>query len=150
MPPKFKSDGREKIDWLCGSSMLHVATTAVKMIPFLGGVISAPFMYASTQAIGTVARIYFDRGAISDEELESVYKDTLAKARKQFDPQRATSAEAQDLASAAAEAPAPKAAAAPADDDPVARLERLKALLDKGLIEPEEYAEVKRRVLDSI
>jgi uncharacterized protein (DUF697 family) len=133
----------------------HVATTAAKVIlPGLGGLLAAPFMYASTQAIGAVARLYFEQGGISDEELESVYKDTLKRARKQFDPARARSNEAKDLANAATAeagdaAPEP-ATRSTADQDPVARLERLKALLDKGLIEPEEYDAVKKRVLDSI
>lgn len=133
----------------------RLATTAAKVIfPFAGGLLGAPFMYASTIAIGAVARMYFAKhGQLSDEEMKRLYKETLAKARKGFDPTRARSATAQDLAKAAvaeAEGKAPAAAPASEEDDPVRRLERLKSLLDKGLIEQDEYDTVKKRILDGI
>ena len=37
-----------------------------------------------------------------------------------------------------------------AEDDPVARLEKAKVMLDKGLISPEEFAETKARLLGSL
>lgn len=135
----------------------RVAMTAAKvLLPGLGGLLGAPFMYASTIGIATVARIYFQQqGELSDDEIKSIYKDTLKSARESFDPNRAKADLAKDLAQAAArEAKAPAAAApAPtpvAEEEPVARLERLKALLDKGLIEQSEYDEVKRRILDAM
>ncbi|MGE0706998.1 MAG: DUF697 domain-containing protein [Planctomycetota bacterium] len=140
----------------------RLATTAAKvLLPGLGGLISAPFMYASTIGIGTVARIYFEnQGQLSDAEIKSLYNDQFKQAKQRFDPSKAKSGNAQDLARAAAAqakdepaAPAPAAPTAAAEgehEDPVARLERLKALLEKGLIEQDEYDAVKRRILDAI
>ncbi len=143
----------------------RIAITAGKLLlPGLGGLLGAPFMYASTISIGTVARIYFQRqGKMTDEEIKDIYKDALKRARKNFDPKRARDSKAQDLAAAAAAESKsgstplvnPDAAAAPssppaAEEDPVARLERLKGLLDKGLIEPEDAEAVKKKILDGI
>ena len=143
-----------------GLSLLgsRIATTAAKvLLPGLGGLISAPFMYASTIAIGTVARLYFaNAGEISDEEIKAAYDDEFKQAKRSFDPTRARSSSAQELAEAAAREAKGEPAAAEApqvsgeQEDPVARLERLKALLDKGLIDQDEYDAVKKRILDTI
>lgn len=133
----------------------RIATTAAKiLLPGLGGIISAPFMYASTLAIGMVARVYFEsQGQVSDDDMKAVYQAALKKAKSSFDPSRAKSSEAQDLASdAATKAKAdPEAAAAQevakAPEDPVSRLERLKAMKDKGLIDDAEFEATKRRIL---
>ena len=127
----------------------RLATTAAKFIlPGLGGLISAPFMYASTLAIGRVAEAYFQHGDLSDSRMKSIYRDTVKKAKKEFDPGRARSAEAKRQAKAAAASA--NEPTAPKSEDPTDRLARLKALLDQGLIEAEEYAEAKRRVLSEI
>jgi uncharacterized protein (DUF697 family) len=142
-------------------------TTARALIPFVGsalaGIAAAPFRYATTVALGAVARTYFkNQGEISDDDIRSVYSATVDVAKKDYDPTKAKSKTAKDLAQAAIKAGmerdsaekaggAPAAApAAAASDDPVARLERLKSLLDKGLIDQAEYDEVKKRVLDTI
>lgn len=133
----------------------RLATTAAKIIlPGLGGLISAPFMYASTLAIGMVARVYFEsQGQVSDEDMKAVYEQALKRAKQNFDPTRAKDKDAQGLAQSAAQAaeadPAARAAEAEAraPEDPVGRLERLKALLDKGLIDQAEYDQTKRRIL---
>tara|TARA_R110002072_G_scaffold49561_2_gene134546 strand:- start:1251 stop:1724 length:474 start_codon:yes stop_codon:yes gene_type:complete len=71
----------------------RLATTAAKfLLPGLGGLISAPFMYASTIAIGRVAELYFLRGDLSDREMRAVYKDSLKSAKGEFDPSKARSA----------------------------------------------------------
>ena len=133
----------------------RLATTAAKiLLPGLGGLISAPFMYASTLAIGMVARVYFEsQGAVSDDDMKAVYEQALKRAKQSFDPTRAKAKDAQGLAQSAAKAaeadPASPAAeaAAKAPEDPVGRLERLKALLDKGLIDQAEYDATKQRIL---
>lgn len=133
----------------------RLATTAAKiLLPGLGGIISAPFMYASTLAIGMVARVYFEsQGQVSDDDMKAVYQAALKKAKQSFDPARAKSAEAQGLAQDAASAAkadpeaAAAQAAAQAPEDPVARLERLKAMKDKGLIDDAEFDATKKRIL---
>lgn len=68
----------------------RLATTAAKFfLPGLGGLISAPFMYASTIAIGRVAELYFVHGELSDREMRSVYKESVKSAKSDFDPKRA-------------------------------------------------------------
>lgn len=136
----------------------RIATTAAKiLLPGLGGIISAPFMYASTLAIGMAARVYFEsQGQVSDDDMKAVYEQALKRARSGFDPKRAKEPEVQDLAqSAARQAEADPVAReaekeARAPEDPVGRLERLKALLDKGLIDPAEYEATKQRILKEI
>lgn len=116
----------------------RVATTAAKvLLPGLGGLISAPFMYASTLAIGRVAELYFQSGCqLGDDELKSVYQDTLAQAKRSFDPGRARSV----------------AGAEPAQpgEDPLDRLGRLARLRDAGAISAEEYERAKDKILAAI
>lgn len=135
----------------------RVAMSAAKfLLPGLGGLLGAPFMYASTIAIGAVARLYFQRsGRVSDAEIKSSYRSSLNEARKSFDPKRAQSNEAKGFAQAAADAAqggdAPPAPSEPvAKEDLVTRLERLKAMLDKGLIDQAEFDAAKKRILDEV
>jgi len=134
----------------------RLATTAAKiLLPGLGGLISAPFMYASTLAIGAVARAYFEQGGeLSNAEMKELYERTAKKARSSFDPKRMRASEAKDLAKAAVDESEEKDERPRSEQDqrsdPVARLERLKALLEKGLIEQAEYDEVKNRILSEI
>lgn len=148
-----------KIGTTVGLSLVgtKIATSAAKMIlPFLGGLLAAPFMYASTIAIGTIARMYYERaGDLSEAEMKALYKEAFSRAKTSFDPAKAKDAKATDLASAAASeaektAPAEAAAETETAEDPVARLERLKSLLDKGLIDQSEYDAVKGRILEGI
>ncbi len=128
----------------------RIALTAAKtLLPGLGGLIGAPFMYASTLALGAVARAYFEHGErLDDEQMKSIYTQTAKRARQDFDPAQARSTEVQDLASkAAAEAAETEQRAEP---DSTSRLEQLKDLHDRGLIEPEEYEQTKKRILDEL
>ncbi len=127
----------------------RLATTAAKIIlPGLGGLISAPFMYASTLAIGRVAEAYFQHGELSDRRMKSIYRSTVKTARRGFDPVRARSRDARRQAQDAAEDA--DAGTHSKSEDPADRLTRLKKLLDQGLIDAEEYAETKKRVLAEI
>jgi len=148
-----------KIGTTVGLSLVgtKLATSAAKMIlPVLGGLLAAPFMYASTIAIGTIARMYYERsGELSEAEMKALYKEAFSRAKSSFDPAKAKADEAKDLATKAAseaekDAPAEAAAEPEAVEDPVARLERLKSLLDKGLIDQGEYDDVKKRILEGI
>lgn len=150
-----------------GLSMVgtSIAIEGAKLIPFVGilsGVVGASFSYANTIALGYLARTYFkNQGELTDDEIRSIYKASSKAARKEFDPKRARSQSAKDMASAAVEEAKTKKydearekvqaeEAKPTEADPVARLERLKSLLDKGLIEQAEYDAVKQKILDGI
>jgi uncharacterized protein (DUF697 family) len=129
----------------------RIATTAAKvLLPGLGGLISAPFMYASTLAIGRVAELYFANGDLDDREMKAIYQETLKKAKSSFDPSRARSAEARREAEQAAKQEAPAAERAPDTQDPLAQLERLARLRDAGAVSQEEYEVAKRRLLATL
>jgi uncharacterized protein (DUF697 family) len=143
------------------SIVSRVATTVAKtFVPIIGGLIGAPFMFASTLAIGMVARLYFQsEGNVSDDDMKAVYEQALKNAKRSFDPKKARAPEAQSMASEAATAAkkdpamaAAVAAVAPAGppEDVVTRLERLKALKDKGLIDGDEFEAAKKKVLAEI
>jgi uncharacterized protein (DUF697 family) len=140
----------------------RLATTAAKfLLPGFGGLISAPFMYASTIAIGAIAERYFlQEGELSSEELKDLYKRTVKEAKSSFDASKMRSDEAKGMAEAAAADATGQAVDAatkepdpePAEstEDPIARLRRLKTLLDEGLITQAEYDDSKARVLAEI
>jgi uncharacterized protein (DUF697 family) len=122
----------------------RVATTAAKLLlPGLGGLISAPFMYASTIAIGRVAELYFQSGGLDDREMKAVYQETLKRAKGSFDPRRARDPEARRAAEEVATPDVEEA-------DPLAKLERLAKLRDVGALSAEEFEAAKKRILASV
>ena len=136
----------------------RIAMTAGKFIlPGHGGLVAAPFMFASTLAIGTVARLYFaSDGDLSDREMKRAYDREVKRAKSAFDPSRARSTEARKEAEHAAtgdETPSPAAetkAAAPSVDELAERLAKLDGLREKGLVTDEEYERTKAHILDSL
>jgi len=158
-----------KIGAAVGLSVLgtRVVTTAVKLVlPGAGAVVSAPFIYASTVGIGAVVRAYFERGGdLSKGEIRSLYQESLTRGKREFDPRRIRSEEAQAMArdaaaseeelpavlEAAAEAPE-SAESAPAElaEDPAALLERLEGLRARGILDDGEYRSVRRRIIERL
>jgi uncharacterized protein (DUF697 family) len=156
---------------LIGSAL--VTTVAKVVIPFVGGLITAPIMFASTLAIASVARTYFESGGrITETEIKKVYNKALRRAKRSYNPRKAKSSEAQELAREAAsreesDVPLNLGSATPGtsakapmavhdtppsreEGDPFERLENLKSLLDKGLIDQSEYDEHKQRILGEL
>lgn len=131
----------------------RLAMTAGKLIlPGLGGLVAAPFMYASTLAIGAVARSYFESGgSLADDEMKRVYEATQAHAKSTFDPRRAKAEEARDLAVRAARE---GAAAAPTEkagvDELADRLAKLEELFKRGAITEADYERRKAQILDEV
>lgn len=146
---------------LVGSKL---ATTAGKiLLPGLGGLIAAPFMFASTVALGTVARLYFENdGRMSDAEMKSVFDEASKKAKTLFDPQRARSDEAREMAEKAAreeerkeaEARGAEGSSAPrakaSVDDLAERLAKLEELHELGHITRAEYERKREKILDEV
>ncbi|MBP0020783.1 MAG: SHOCT domain-containing protein [Cyanobacteria bacterium SBLK] len=126
----------------------RIATTAAKIIlPGLGGIISAPFMFASTLALGNVAKIYFEReGNIDKDTMKNVYNDMVKRGKQMFDSDRMKEDDIQDMAKAAAREGEEKKE----EGTPAERLGKLKELLDLGLISQEEFDETKRKILSEI
>jgi uncharacterized protein (DUF697 family) len=104
----------------------RVATTAAKIVlPGLGGLIAAPFMFGSTLAIGAVADAWFRAdGTLSDEEIRAVYGETVGRARSAFRPERVRGT---------------------AD-----RLKQAKEMLDRGLIDQAEFDALKAKILGEV
>ncbi|MCB9593972.1 MAG: SHOCT domain-containing protein [Sandaracinaceae bacterium] len=135
----------------------RIAMTAGKLIlPGLGGLVAAPFMFASTLAIGTVARLYFaSDGDLSARDMKRAYDDELKRAKAAFDPSRARSSEARARAEDAVKSDPGAAADAPSEAPPTVdeladRLAKLDELREKGLVDDAEYERTKARILDSL
>jgi uncharacterized protein (DUF697 family) len=152
-----------KIGATVGLSLVgsRVAMTAGKiLLPGLGGLLAAPFMFASTLAIGAVARAYFHGGgAVAESEMKAVYEETVKRAKEVFDPTRAKSEDAQSMAKeAAAEAgkdesksDAPATAKKSASVDELGdRLAKLLELKNRGAISDADFERRKGEILDEV
>lgn len=139
----------------------RLAMTAGKiLLPGFGGLLAAPFMYASTKGIGHVATLYFEQGALSEAEMTRAYKRAQSQAKSAFDPSRAKSAEAREMAQqaqsdAGSEAGAePAASAAPKKpasvDDLADRLAKVETLHRRGAITDAEFEKRREAILDEI
>lgn len=131
-----------------------LASTAGKiLLPGLGGLIAAPFVFAATLGIGHVARLYFEGGELSRAEMKRAYAEATEHAKTIFDPTRARSSEARAMAEAARQEEAAVASAPKkrADVDELAeRLAKLDELFDKGLISEAEHERRREKILDEI
>jgi uncharacterized protein (DUF697 family) len=139
-----------QIAGMVGRSLIgsRVATTAAKfMLPGLGGLLAAPFMFASTVAIGAVADAFFSHdGALSEEQMRAVYKENLANAKSLFRPEKMREKSAVDEAESAVAA----AAATPPEKSAIERLKNAKEMLDAGLIDAAEFEAVKKKILGEL
>jgi uncharacterized protein (DUF697 family) len=129
----------------------RLATTAAKFVlPGLGGLVAAPFMYASTLAIGAVSDAFFrSEGNLSQEEMREVYRRTVANAKSSFRPEKMREKSAMDQATSAV-SEGKEGDAPPLADSPADKLRQAKSLLDQGLINQEEFDQVKKRVLGEL
>jgi uncharacterized protein (DUF697 family) len=132
-----------------------IASTAGKiLLPGLGGLIAAPMVFATTVAIGAVAKTYFaNDGEVSEEELRQVYERVKDRAKGAFDPSKTRSEDAQRMAREAAEGGEEEVSATgekASVDDLAERLAKLDELKEKGLVSDAEYARQRDRILDSI
>lgn len=125
-------------------------TTSKILLPGLGGLIGAPLIFASTMAIGAVAKAFFiNKGTIDKNEIKSIYEECVKSAKSVFDKNKMHSDDAEKMAKASvSEASADDAKAG--TSSPVARLEQLKDMLSKGLIDQAEYDETKKRILSQM
>lgn len=149
-----------KIGATVGLSLVgsKLATTAGKiLLPGLGGIVAAPFMFASTLALGTVARLYFEsEGELTDREMKDVFEQAKKRAKDVFDPSKARSREARERAEAAQQeaegedGEASRSGARPSVDDLAERLATLDELREKGLVTEAEYRRKRDRILDEV
>jgi uncharacterized protein (DUF697 family) len=72
---------------VCGTGLLAqklFATATKLLLPGLGGVLSAPYAFAVTWAMGQVAIRYFDDAGGAREKLRQVFDDALAEGKRLF------------------------------------------------------------------
>lgn len=123
-----------------GSRLAHSA--AKLLAPGVGGLVGAPFVFASTLALGGVAISYFEReGDLSQEEIRALFRAQLTRGQAEFDPTRVagTAPRLLDLESIA--------------DVPGSledRLAHASALRSVGLVDEEQYKELKRLILKDL
>lgn len=148
-----------KIGATVGLSLVgsKLATTAGKiLLPGLGGLVAAPFIFASTIALGTVARLYFESdGNLSEREMRDVFDQVKKRAKDTFDPTRARSREAREMAEEAAREEEGERSEAPSGgrasvDDLAERLATLEGLYEKGLISDVELERRRQKILDEV
>ncbi|HHO54408.1 MAG TPA: DUF697 domain-containing protein [Deltaproteobacteria bacterium] len=144
----------------------RLATTAAKFVlPGLGGIIAAPFMFASTLGLGAVADSFFQsNGGLSSEQMREVYRNASVGAKRAFRPEKMRETEAVKMASAATAEGKAKEDGEPSSDptssdptssdptssDPTARLRRAREMMEQGLIDEDEFAAVKSRILSEL
>jgi uncharacterized protein (DUF697 family) len=136
-----------------GASLVgsRLATTAAKFIlPGLGGIIAAPFMYASTLGIGAVADAWFrSDGSMSKDKMREIYEQSQRQAKATYKPENVGNKDIVEKATQAVHEAKGDEPAEPAEDA-VSRLKKSKALLEQGLISQEEYDAAKKRILDEL
>ena len=116
----------------------RLATTAAKIVlPGLGGLVAAPFMFASTLGLGAVADAWFRSGGrLSEAEMRDIFTSAKGEAKRAYRADRARDDDAMNAAREAVDDTADDGDSPPAS--PTERLRRAKQLLDEGLIDEQE------------
>lgn len=135
----------------------RLAMTAGKiLLPGFGGLLAAPFMYASTKGIGHVATLYFEQGSLSETEMNRAYKRAQSEAKSAFDPSRAKSSEAREMAEKAQREEGQGAQSSTSSgkgasvDELADRLAKLETLNKRGAITDAEFEKRREAILDEI
>lgn len=81
----------------CGASVFGQLTAVFlsNLIPIIGSLVSAPFIFGWTYGLGKVAIRYFEsKGQASESELKSIFKQASKEANSKYDPSKLGSAQA--------------------------------------------------------
>ena len=81
----------------CGASVFGQLTAVFlsNLIPIIGSLVSAPFIFGWTYGLGKVAIRYFEsKGQASESELKSIFKQASKEANSKYDPSKVGSAQA--------------------------------------------------------
>ena len=129
----------------------RIATTAAKIVlPGLGGLVAAPFMFASTLGLGAVADAWFRSGGhLSEGRMRDIYTSAKGQAKQAYSADRARSDEAASGAREAVDQ-GKQEESTTGSADPTERLRKAKQMLDEGLIDAEEFAATKARILGNL
>tara|TARA_R110002072_G_scaffold49561_2_gene134547 strand:- start:1831 stop:2970 length:1140 start_codon:yes stop_codon:yes gene_type:complete len=123
-----------------GSRLAH--TAAKLLVPGVGALVGAPFVFASTLALGGVTITYFEReGELSSDEIRDLFRAQLTRGQAEFDPGRVSKSAPRilDLESIAD-------VAGTLED----RLAHASALHSVKLVDDEQYRELKRLILKDL
>jgi uncharacterized protein (DUF697 family) len=130
----------------------RLALGAAKLIlPAIPGLLAAPLVFASTLGLGAVAKAHFENPGqeLTDDEVRTLYKSAIDRAKASFDPRRVRSRDAREDAEVmAAPEPAPVPTPTPMVDRARERLERLVRLRDQGFLGAEEFEAASKKVLE--
>lgn len=130
----------------------RLATTAAKIVlPGLGGLVAAPFMFASTLGLGAVADAWFRNGGrLSEAQMRDIYASAKGEAKQAYSSERAKDEDAKSAAQDAVAKAQREDAGTEPQSDPTDRLRKAKQMLDEGLIDAEEFAATKARILGEL
>ena len=152
-----RSIGKSFIGALTGGAAAKVGASLIKAIPGLGTVIGGVAMSAtsgaSTYAVGQVAIRQFETsGTLEDidmDEARAAYDEAFEEGKEVVEEMEMEkkAKEAQEKAAKGKTAPA---AAPEAKEDVLAKLEKLGALKEKGVLSDEEFDEQKRKLLERL
>jgi uncharacterized protein (DUF697 family) len=168
-----ESQGKAIVSALTGSGLSRLGASAlVKAIPGVGSVIGGASMAvlsgASTYAIGQVFKLHFETGGTIldfdtnrfkkyyDEQFEKgkkvaediKYEETQKKTEQEQTPPQNQQTPPQQTPPSA-QGPQPQQQSADLDGDIVKKLKELAELKDMGVITPEEFVQMKARLLEN-
>ncbi len=162
-----ETQGKAIVTSLTSSTLARIAARSViKLIPgvgsLLGGVAVSIFAGASTYALGEVFKKHFESGGtildFDPGRLEKMYKEKFEKGKKvaeQLAKEPKEKPATEPVATTAPQAqpePQPQPAAEPTVNKGAEALNRLKELADmrdNGIISDEEFAIMKKKIIDS-
>ena len=159
-----ETQGKAIITSLTSSTLARAgARSLIKLVPGLGtvigGVTVSIFNGASTYALGEVFKRHFESGGtildFDTERLKKVYKEKFEKGKKVVEEWRNEEEQAKKEGANTVSEDIPESAV-PEDtvtdsnkEDVLAKLRELGDLRDQGVISPEEFAEMKKKLIEN-
>lgn len=163
-----ETQGKAIISSLTSSTLARAgARSLIKLIPgvgtFVGGAAVSVFNGASTYALGEVFKRHFDSGGtildFDTERLKKVYREKFEKGKKVAKEWQAEEKAAKEEGASTA-APMPETVVEAAKDavsnatttntDVLSQLKELGQLKEQGVISEEEFADLKRKLIDGM
>ncbi len=155
--------GKAFIASITSTSLARMGASAIKAIPgigsLLGGVSMSIMSGASTYALGNVIMRFYERGIgledIDTDTAKKIYEEELEKGKKVAEElKKKKEAEGSNASTTVedveeeAEFTAPPPPKAEPENDIYAELMKLSELKDKGVLSEEEFAKMKKEIID--
>lgn len=148
-----EKEGKAVITSLTSSTIAKIgARTAVKLIPgigtIVGGVTMSVLSGASTYAVGQAFRNHFEKGGtildIDLSKLKKVYNEKFEKGKEEVRRYQ----EGMEEQEASGDPGSGESGGEKLTDDAIQKLKDLAELRREGLITPEEFEQMKKRILN--